>query len=120
MNSNYLEYKGSGDEVRSYLHVEDAADLFVDLLEDKFCNKYVIINGKEKYTGKEFVNLLTDLFDGSINESLIKYQGDKRPGHYNATPFNYIPRRSQHIYKNSYIDLGQGILDLAYHLKKDN
>lgn len=113
-----LIFDGSGDEIRSFIHVEDVAELFVKILNDKYINSYVNINGFEKYSGKDLVKLIENIFKGNIEKSLMKYEGKKRPDHYVVTPYKYFPKKSKNITKDSYIELGQGILDLANHIKE--
>tara|TARA_Y100001970_G_scaffold51317_1_gene64945 strand:+ start:27882 stop:28763 length:882 start_codon:yes stop_codon:yes gene_type:complete len=108
-----LVFEGSGDEIRNFIHVEDMAELFVKLVDDKYINKYVIINGDERYTGKQFVQLLEEIFGNSINKSTFKYKNKKRPDHYVVSPYKFFSRVVKNLSKDSYINLGQGILDLA-------
>ena len=112
-----LVYEGSGDEVRSFIHVEDVAELFVNVLEDKYNNEFVNINGQERYSGIEFVKLLEDIFEDNLEKPLLNYKDRKRPDHYVVTPYKYFPRKAKNITKDSYIELGQGILDLANHIQ---
>jgi len=112
-----LVYEGSEDEVRSFIHVEDVAELFVQVLDDKYKNEFVIINGPEKYSGKEFLKLLGEIFEGDLEKSLMKFTEERRPGHYVVTPYKYFPRKAKQITKDSFIELGQGILDLANHIQ---
>jgi|TARA_B100001971_G_C18260476_1_gene586324 UDP-glucose 4-epimerase len=112
-----LIFDGSGDEIRYFIHVEDVAELFVKVLDEEYINEFVTINGSEKYSGKDLVKLIENIFEDNINKSLMKFKGTKRPDHYVVTPYKYFPKKSKHITKDSYIELGQGILDLAHHIK---
>ena len=114
-----LVFEGSGEEIRNFIHVEDMAELFVQILKEDYKNQFVIINGPEKYSGKELVQLIENIFDGSIDKTLMKYKDAKRPDHYVLTPYKYFPRKAKLITKGSYIELGQGILDLVNHLQDE-
>lgn len=113
-----LIFDGSGDEIRSFIHVEDVAELFVKVLNEKYVNEYVNINGIEKYSGNDLVKLIESIFKGTIKKSSMKYKGKTRPDHYVLTPYRYFPKKSKNITKDSYIELGQGILHLANHIKE--
>jgi len=112
-----LIYESSKDEIRSFIHVEDVAELFVKVLDEKYINEFVNINGFERYSSKDFVRLIESIFEGNIEKSLMKYEDRKRPDHYVVTPYKFFPKKSKNITKDSYIELGQGILDLANHIK---
>lgn len=115
-----LVYDGSGEEQRNFIHVEDMAELFIKVLDDKYKNEYVIINGPETYSGQEFVDLIKEIFEGNIDKSLIKYKGGKRPDHYVKTPYKYFPRKAKNITKDTYIELGQGVVELANYIQNSN
>ena len=42
-NDATLEYKGTGKEKREYIHVRDATNLSVDILNDKYKNKAITV-----------------------------------------------------------------------------
>lgn len=115
--TNKLIYDGSGKEVRSFIHVKDLADHFVSLLDAKYKNKYVTLTGPDEISGFQFVELLQEIFEKDIIDSKIKYKGESRPNHYINTPYKFFPRSSKKLIKDSYIELGQGIIEYANILK---
>ena len=113
-----LEYQGSGEEVREFLHVFDAADCCVEVLEDDFLNSSVIINGLNSIKGKDFVDLVLEIFDGQL-EVKYKYKEGKRPGHYVRTPFVFKPEETKQLNMKSYISLGEGIVGYLRKINAD-
>lgn len=108
---------GDGQELREYIHVEDAARCSVDILEDQYKNQSVIISGHQQI---KICDLLVMVKEIMGNEIKIEYQPvDKGTLHYEITPYTFKPRLARRILVNSYVDLGQGIMEILSHIYKD-
>ena len=103
--------KGDGQEIRDYIHVQDAARCSVDILSEEFKNQYVILTGSQSIRVKDLLNMIQEIFHDKIT---VEYRPDTDPVHYNITPYSFRPRVAKKIVASSYYDLGQGILDLIY------
>lgn len=103
--------QGDGEEIRSYIHVKDAARCSVDILSEEFKNQYVILTGNQSIKIKDLLNMIREIFNGEI---LIEYASESEPGHYEITPYSFRPRVAKTIVPSSHYDLGQGILDIIY------
>jgi len=111
-----ISFLGSGKEVREYIHVKDAAKLSVDLLEKNYKNEHFILTGVEKYTYKELLELIKEMFDEKIE---IEFKNQEYKGHYMITPYSVNePKIGKKIVNNPYIDFGQGLLELIYEMRK--
>jgi len=51
--------EGDGEEIREYIHVEDAARLSVDILKDQYINKNVTITGRDQIKIKDLLMMST-------------------------------------------------------------
>jgi UDP-glucose 4-epimerase len=103
--------KGDGEEIRSYIHVRDAAKSSVDILSEEFRNQYVMLTGSQSIKIKELLNMIREIFHGEIS---VEYSGESDAGHYEITPYSFRPRVAKKIVAGSYYDLGQGILDVIH------
>ena len=103
--------KGDGEEIRSYIHVKDAAKCSVDILSDEFKNQYVMLTGNQSIKINDLLNMIREMFHGEIS---VEYSGESEEGHYEITPYSFRPRVAKKIVAGSYYDLGQGILDVIY------
>lgn len=103
--------KGTGEEIRSYIHVKDAAKCSVDILSDEFKNQYVMLTGNQSIKINDLLNMIREMFHGEIS---VEYSGEPEEGHYEITPYSFRPRVAKKIVAGSYYDLGQGILDVIY------
>jgi UDP-glucose 4-epimerase len=106
--------KGDGEELREYIHVEDAAKASVDILKDEFKNQNVILTGNEPIRVKDMLLMIKEMFN---NEIEIEYDTTKKwDDHYEITPYTFKPKLGKKYLVNPHIDLGQGILDLLYEI----
>jgi UDP-glucose 4-epimerase len=103
-----MDYYGSGNEVREYIHVFDAAALSVDVLADEFVNQYIHLTGRERMTSRDMMTMVREMMGGDIE---LKFGATSPPGHYVQTPYNYTPKLGRRLTRSTYIDLGLGLLD---------
>ncbi|AXH15816.1 UDP-glucose 4-epimerase [Malaciobacter mytili LMG 24559] len=110
LESNTITYKGTGNEVREYIHVKDAAKLSVEILNESYKNEHIILTGIEKHTYKELLNIIKEIINDDI---VITYSNENYKGHYEFSPYSlYHPKVGKKIVNNPYIDFGQGLLEI--------
>lgn len=103
-----IHYFGTGEEVREYIHVLDAAAMSVDILEREFANQYIHLVGRERMTSREVLTMLREIMGGELE---VSFNASSQTGHYLQTPYNYTPKLGRRLSRNTYIDLGLGLLD---------
>lgn len=108
LETSSVTYKGGHDSVREYIHVSDAARLSVEVLDEKYRNQHIIITGQERMPVKHLLMMLSEMIPGGIK---INFSDEKFFGHYEITPYAFHPKVGKKLVSNSYVDLGQGILD---------
>jgi len=113
LTTRTIDYYGTGDEVREYIHVLDAAAMSVDVLAVEFANQYIHLTGRERMTTRDMLNMICEMMGGDIR---LNFQATTLQGHYVQTPYNYVPKLGRRLIRNTYIDLGLGILDCLQHL----
>jgi UDP-glucose 4-epimerase len=101
--------RGDGDELREYIHVYDAARLSVKILDDEFKNQYVMITGHQPMRIKDLLIMIKEMMNNEIELEFTKEDYDE---HYEITPYNFRPKLAKRLVNSSYVDLGQGILEL--------
>ena len=72
--------------MRSYIHVEDAANASVDILQKKFNKKVIIIKGKKSIKIKNLLLILKKIL--KIKSKLI-FLNRTQKGHYDKNPKPY-------------------------------
>jgi UDP-glucose 4-epimerase len=102
-----IVYHGTGDEVREYIHVKDAAKLSVQALEPEFENQHVILTGNASMRYRDLLEMISEMLGNKIE---IIYKDRKNAAHYKITPYSFNPRLGRKLVNNPHIDMGQGLL----------
>jgi UDP-glucose 4-epimerase len=102
-----IVYPGDGLEEREYIHVDDAAELSVRVLEEFGANQSFILTGVERFKYGEVLNLIKEIMGPNVKVRLL---GSDYRGHYSMTPYHFDPDLGKKISNNPSIDFGQGIL----------
>jgi UDP-glucose 4-epimerase len=102
---------GSGEEIREYIHVRDAALLSVRILSEEFQNQHVILSGQHPMKFKDLLYMIKEMLNNSVEIQLIN---TPNLDHYDITPYSYIPKIGSKFTLNCYTDLGQGLLEYLH------
>lgn len=105
-----MVYPGSGEEMREYIHVEDAARYSVEILDGNYVNQHAIITGQQAIKIKDLIIMIKEILGENIE---IEFQGKSSDIHYQVTPYSFNPKLGKKFMSNSYIDLGEGIIQCA-------
>ena len=104
-----INYKGTGREVREYIHVSDAANVCVKILKDEFAGQALILTGHHRMRLSELLDMINEILDSKID---IIYDSKHSIVHYTQTPYSYVPRVGKKIVTDIYCDLGQGLVEI--------
>lgn len=108
--------EGDGEEIREYIHVYDAARCSVEILSGDFENQYVIITGNQQMKVKDLLAMLKEMMDNKIK---IEYIPPQSNGHYEITPYTFMPKIAKRLMSKTYLDLGQGMLKYIQDMYKE-
>jgi UDP-glucose 4-epimerase len=103
--------EGTGEGIRDYIHVKDAAIASAMAMTEKYLNSYIMVSGNQTVRVKDILNMINEILN---NEIKIIYTNPKEEDHYEITPYTFRPRLAKKILLNEYHELGQGILDCIY------
>jgi UDP-glucose 4-epimerase len=112
---------GTGDELREYIHVGDAARLSVDILADEFANQQLVLTGHHPLRFRELLALIAEIVGADV-EIELHAPGEQEElagaysGHYTITPYAFRPKLARKLVTTSYVDLGQGLVDVLHEL----
>ncbi len=112
-----IDYYGTGDEIREYIHVLDAAAMSVDVLAPEFANQFVHLTGRERMTSRDMLKMIREILGGDVE---LGFNASSPEGHYVQTPYNYTPKLGRRLMRSTYIDLGLGLLDCLQHIDRAN
>ncbi len=111
-----ITYKGSGDAMREYIHVEDAARMSVQVLAPEFANRHMILTGQERLRIKDVMTMISEILPWPVK---LHFDEANTVHHYEITPYAFQPRVGRKLVLNEHVDLGQGILDCLREIHKD-
>ena len=109
IETGLLEYQGSPDSLREYIHVEDAALASVAALNDDFRNQSVVLTGQEPMRVLDMLEMLAEIL--GLRDA-VKFIPGEQPGHYVRTPYAYQPKLGRKYVSPMHVDLGQGLIQL--------
>lgn len=123
LTQGHIVRYGDGEEIREYIHVWDAARSSVDILAPEFENANVIISGQQTVRVKDLLTMIREMLGGQVS---VEYRAQEdaaspqTPGlHYQVTPYSFQPRIARRLVRTSYLDLGQGLLELMNQIYRD-
>jgi UDP-glucose 4-epimerase len=114
---------GDGEEIREYIHVWDAAQSSVDILAPEFENANVILTGQQTLRIKDLLIMIREMLGDRIElEYRPALEDSPRTAaglHYQVTPYHFNPKVARKLVRTTYVDLGQGLLDLISQIHRD-
>ncbi len=106
-----IVYWGTGEEIREYIHVKDAALCSVDILDKSFQDACVIVTGNQPMKVRDLLTMIREVLRGKVE---VQYKPGSRPAlgdlHYAITPYSFVPKEGKKLIRTHYTDLGQGLL----------
>ena len=114
LRKNKIDRQGDGNELRSYINVEDAANNVNELFKKKYENVNVDMMGSQAVRVKEVLKTISKYLNNNVE---IKYTGKSDNHHYKFSPFNYKPVKSIKLNNFKQVSLNEGIKKLIEDIK---
>lgn len=108
LENKLLTYHGTGEELREYIHVLDAAQSSVKMLEKQFANQHIILTGNEKLRVVDLMKMVSEILGGGVR---IEFKGENSGVHYAVTPYAFNPTIGRKFINTLHVDIGQGLID---------
>ena len=109
LSEKKISYKGTGDEIREYIHVVDAARLTVDIMQGPFLNQHIVLTGNQTMRYGDLLTMIREMLNNDVE---IEYLPKDNPDHYEITPYSFSPKLGRKLVNNPHIDMGQGLLEI--------
>ncbi len=118
MTEGRLAYSGAPDDLREYIHVEDAATLSADVLDAAYEGQHLTLTGASPTRAAELFTMFEEILGKPI---AIDYRHATGPGsgHYAVTPYAYTPRPGKKLVTTHYVDMGQGLLRMIEDIHRE-
>ena len=108
LRENRIIGGGTGEELREYIHVRDAARLSVQVLGEEYSNQQVTITGHHPIKYRQLLEMIKEMLGGRVE---IIFDNVENEDHYSLTPYSYTPKIGHKLISNFYVDMGQGLLE---------
>ena len=102
-----ITYYGAPTALREYVHVEDAAASTLAVLGEEFINENIIVSGNQPMRVGDLFKMIGEMLGKELD---VRFQKDPNSGHYQITPYAFMPRVGKKLTPPLTVDLGQGIL----------
>ena len=109
-------FKGKANSKREFIHVEDAAESSVKILDPEYANQHIILTGNQLFTIGELLKMIKEILND--NEIDIEFKPDEYDAHYEMTPYTFNPKYGKKLYPDLQRDFGQGILQVIEDIYK--
>jgi UDP-glucose 4-epimerase len=106
-----ISVHATGDEMREYIHVEDASRASVQILEPQFENQNIILTGNHPMRFRDLMQMIREMVGADVQVDLQPPLDSGVTGHYSLTPYTFHPKIGKKLVNNYYVDMGQGLLD---------
>ena len=93
------------------------------MLADEHANEHVILTGHHPLHFRELLALIREIVGDDVELDLRADPGDEHlsrlyAGHYTVTPYTFRPRLSRKLVSTSYVDIGEGLLDVLHEIHR--
>jgi len=107
---------GDKEDLREYIHVEDAARGSVEILDKDFERECVILSGVEPLKRHDLIRMIQEMLGNKID---IEYLPTESKHHYKITPYAFKPKTAKKLVSKYYLDIGQGMLECIQNVYDD-
>ncbi|MBA3500107.1 MAG: NAD(P)-dependent oxidoreductase [Myxococcota bacterium] len=115
MAEGRVSYSGAPDDIREYIHVEDAAALTADVLAPAWEGLHVMLTGPAPTRAQDLFTMFQEILGRPVDVDYRRLEGPGT-GHYAVTPYAYTPRPGKKLVTTTYVDMGQGLLRMVEEL----
>jgi UDP-glucose 4-epimerase len=115
LTEDRITYGGKGDAIREYIHVTDAARLSVQILEQKYANRHLVLTGTERMRVRDVMQMISEILPREVQ---LEFASGNPISHYTMTPYAYQPNIGHKLVGTDFVDLGQGLLQCISDLQR--
>ncbi|MCB1305458.1 MAG: NAD(P)-dependent oxidoreductase [Leptospiraceae bacterium] len=108
MEEGRISVDASGEEIREYIHVRDAAKVSARILSPEYCNKRFVITGHQAIPVRQMLEMIQEILARPVE---IAFEPREDTDHYRLTPYNFVPRVGEKFAPDIFTDMGQGLIE---------
>lgn len=108
LTTGKIEYKGTGNEVREYIHVKDAARICANLSEKDY-GSTLLLTGYHRFKLTEILDMINEILQKKIK---INYHPEDNRAHYEQVPYHFKSSSPKRVVSDTYHDLGASLMEI--------
>ena len=113
LDTKEIHCDGTGEELREYVNIRDAARLSVQVLGPEFRNHHVIVTGPYPVKYGQLAEMIGEMLGGDVK---VTFDFENRSTHYRLTPVTFAPKIGYKLTTTMYIDMAQGLLECLHEI----
>ncbi len=114
LNLKKLVYRGTKKAIRSYIHVNDAAKISVDVLQKKYENNRVLVSGNNSIKIISLLKILGKILKIKSNPLFLN---QTQKGHYDKSPYSIKKEKSFNFVPKNPLKINEGLKNLIEDIK---
>ncbi|MDG1143489.1 MAG: NAD(P)-dependent oxidoreductase [Burkholderiales bacterium] len=116
LETGKVQYFGSPEALREYIHIEDAARASVSALGEDFRNESIVLTGQEPMRVLDLLEMLREILN---IQHPVEFVRNNDSAHYVRTPYAFQPQLGRKYIPPMHVDLGQGLIQLINEIHRD-
>lgn len=108
LTDSEIHISGTGEEIREYIYVKDAANISAKVLEPKYYNNRYVITGHQAIPANRMIQMIEEILKKPIR---VNRNPQNDPDHYTITPYSFVPKIGQKFAPVFFTDMGQGLIE---------
>jgi UDP-glucose 4-epimerase len=117
VKNSTINYAGTGDEVREFINVRDAAELTIESFKEVYDKHILMLTGTKSMKYKDLFDMINEILNNSVNINIKK---NHKKTHYKNTPYSYQKDIVKKLTNNPHIDLGEGLIEIVESFSDEN
>jgi UDP-glucose 4-epimerase len=103
-----IHLHSTGDEIREYIHVRDAAKISAKILDSEYYNKRFVLTGHQAIPLRQTMKMIQEILKKPVE---ITYDPESTGDHYEITPYSFVPKVGEKFSPELFTDMGQGLIE---------
>ena len=111
-----IHYSGTKKAIRRFIYVKDAAYASAEIIKKKYNSKNLLLTGNKPI---KIIKVLDQVSKILKIKKKFTFGNLTDKGHYDVSPYSYVPKKDDKIRIKSTITLKEGILELIKEIKNE-
>ncbi|MCE9500592.1 MAG: NAD(P)-dependent oxidoreductase [Leptospira sp.] len=112
-----IRIKGTGSDIREYIHVRDAAKISAKIISPEYYNKRFVITGHQAIPVSQLAEMIREILKKPVK---IHFDASGESDHYKVTPYSFVPKIGEKFAPDIFTDMGQGLIECLVEISESD